>query len=74
MNTKILFFTLTLLFAIKCNAQTPVKKGVENENVKDNINHINFNGNGFYEKKGQILDQNYNPNPGVKYLLNRLPG
>jgi len=25
---------------------------------------------GFYENKGQIVDQNYHPNPGVKYLLN----
>lgn len=26
-------------------------------------------GNGFLENKGQIVDQNYSPNPAVKYLL-----
>ena len=34
---------------------------------------INFSSQGFIENKGQIIDQNYQPNPAVKFLLCR-PG
>jgi len=30
--------------------------------------HVNMGNTGFYENKGQIVDQNNKPNPGVKYL------
>src|ERR1035437_9760987 len=30
---------------------------------------VSLNKSGFYENKGQITDQNYKPNPAVKYLL-----
>jgi hypothetical protein len=37
----------------------------------ENIDHFNTKAkNGFIENKGQIHDQDYKPNPEVKYLLN----
>lgn len=40
--------------------------------AKNNLSGINSDGlnNGFIENKGQIHDQNFKPNPEVKYLLN----
>ena len=59
---NILLFAL-LLLGTTTNAQT--LKNSEYKQVKTP--------QGFIENKGQIIDQNYKPNMGVKYLLN-MPG
>jgi hypothetical protein len=54
---KLYTFALTLL-AVQAFAQSK------------NPSDYKTNATGFYENKGQIVDQNYNPNPAVKYLYN----
>src|SRR5581483_9275681 len=58
MKKKVYLSSLVLsLFALQVFAQSK------------NPSDYKASGTGFYENKGQIVDQNYNPNPAVKYLL-----
>lgn len=36
----------------------------------ESVDKVNPKGSGFVENKGQIIDQNYQPNPSVLYMLN----
>ncbi|MFI4963221.1 MAG: SBBP repeat-containing protein, partial [Legionellales bacterium] len=57
----LLICSLLCLVAVAVNAQNTLPSGKEKQ--------VNLAHAGFYENKGQITDQNYMPNRGVKYLL-----
>ena len=56
-----IFFIWALTLSVLGNAQTITPPQEQKP--------VNLGNAGFYENKGQIVDQNYKPNPDVKYLL-----